>query len=227
MSPAWPRCSSPPWAERPAGGNEAAAEVWLSKLPSRLTLSPDEATRLRARLVWFGAKGVVLAKAKKTLGDATHEEKEFCAWSATVAAGATGDVGKPQVAVLEAIHDALGVPRSSLYSGLNASIGEAATSASEPGASVGGGRGSGASHLAARRGGRTVGHRPSRSASAPRPTGSPACSPYIFVEEEQPPELAEDARGGPLAGTGRRTRGAPDPTSLAHGMATRRISTAR
>ncbi len=182
-----------------SGGNEAAAEVWLSKLPSRLTLSPDEATRLRARLVWFGAKGVVLAKAKKTLGDATHEEKEFCAWSATVAAGATGDVGKPQVAVLEAIHDALGVPRSSLYSGLNASIGEAATSASEP--------------VLVSEEVAEAAHPISRPVVAAGPSDIDRLDRIraetdrvsrmladIFVEEEQPPELAEDARGGPLAG---------------------------
>ena len=114
------------------GGNRAATEHWLSKVPTRLKLSPDETTRLRARLAWYETKAVTLAKAKKLLGDASPEEKEFCAWSATVAAGATGDIGKAQIAALEAIHDSLGVPRSTLYAGLHAGIGAATTSAGEP-----------------------------------------------------------------------------------------------
>ena len=73
-----------------------------------------------------------MAKAKRLLGDATPEEKEFCAWSATVTAGATGEVGKPQIALLEGIYDALGVPRAALYVGLHAGIGAAAVDAEEP-----------------------------------------------------------------------------------------------
>ena len=65
--------------------NETVANLWLSKLPSRLSLSPEETTRLRARLAWFGAKGVAMTKAKKMLGDATREERELCAWSACAA----------------------------------------------------------------------------------------------------------------------------------------------
>ncbi len=114
------------------GRTQAAADYWLSKVPSRVSLTQDETTRLRARLVWFGTKAVTLAKAKKLLGDATQEEKEFCAWSATVAAGATGHVGKPQIAALEAIHDSLGVPRGALYAGLHAVIGAASAPAKEP-----------------------------------------------------------------------------------------------
>jgi hypothetical protein len=41
-------------------------------------------------------------------------------------------VGKPQLAMLEAIHDALDVPRASLYAGLHAGIGAAADAAHEP-----------------------------------------------------------------------------------------------
>jgi hypothetical protein len=69
---------------------------------------------------------------KRMLGEATLEERELCAWSATVATGATGTVGKPQIAVLEAIHDALSIPRKALYAGLHAGLGEASVSADEP-----------------------------------------------------------------------------------------------
>ena len=108
------------------------ADHWLSRLPSRLSLTSDQTTRLRARLAWLVGKNVSLMKVKRALGDATPDEKEFCAWSATVAAGATGSVGKPQVALLEAIHDALAVPRGTLYAGLHAGIGAATSAADEP-----------------------------------------------------------------------------------------------
>ena len=183
------------------GSTQTAAELWLSELPSRLRLSPDEATRLRARLAWLGTKGVALTKAKRTLGEATQEEKEFCAWSATVAAGATGDVGKPQVAVLEAIHDALGLPRSTVYSGLHAGIGAAAAAANEP--------------ILVSDEVREVVHPIPRPSSESGPMDGElgrlniiraetnrvsALLAEIFVEEEQPPEPVEDTDGGPLAG---------------------------
>ena len=114
------------------GGATMVADHWLSRLPSRLTLTADQTTRLRARLAWLNGKPVTLAKARRVLGDATADERELCAWSATVAAGAAGDVGKPQVALLEAIHDALEVPRGILYAGLHAGIGAATTAADEP-----------------------------------------------------------------------------------------------
>lgn len=110
----------------------SVADHWLSRLPSRLSLTSDQTTRLRARLSWLVGKNVSLAKAKRALGDAKPDEKEFCAWSATVAAGATGSVGKPQVALLEAIHDALAVPRGTLYAELHAGIGAATSAAEEP-----------------------------------------------------------------------------------------------
>jgi hypothetical protein len=68
----------------------------------------------------------------RMLGEATLEERELCAWSATVATGAVGTVGTQQIAMLEAIHDALGVPRAALYAGLHAGVGAASASADEP-----------------------------------------------------------------------------------------------
>jgi hypothetical protein len=183
------------------GASQAAADHWLCNVPSRLSLTPDEALRLRARLAWLGTRSVTLAKAKKLLVDATQEEKEFCAWSATVAAGATGDVGKPQIAALEAIHDALGVPRGVLYSGLHAGIGAAAQGATEP--------------ILVSDEVREVVHPIPR----PRLVGEPlhagaghldriraetervsAMLAEIFVEEEPTPPSREDAHAGPLAG---------------------------
>jgi hypothetical protein len=110
----------------------SVADHWLLRLPCRLSLTSDQTTRLRARLAWLVGKNVSLAKAKRALGDATRDEREFCAWSATVAAGATGSVGKPQVALLEAIHDALSIPRGALYAELHADIGAAASAVDEP-----------------------------------------------------------------------------------------------
>ncbi len=119
---------------RTAEGGVAAriADHWLSRLPSRLSLKADQTARLRARLAWLDGKPVTLARAKRVLGDATADEREFCAWSATAAAGAAGEVAKPQVALLEAIHDALEVPRGTLYAGLHAGIGAATFAAGEP-----------------------------------------------------------------------------------------------
>ena len=144
---------------------------------------------------------MALAKAKRTLGEATQEEKEFCIWSATMAMGAIGEVGKPQIAVLETIYDALGVPRSALYSGLHASLGAAAVAANEP--------------VLVSDEVREVAHPIQRP---PVETGSMAAESgrldriradtdrvskmlsEIFVEEEQPFQPAEDSNGGPLAG---------------------------
>lgn len=113
-------------------GIEAIAEFWVSRVPPRLSLTSDQLIRLRARLAWLATRHVTLLKAKKLLGDATSEEREFCAWSATAAAGATGAVGKAEVAILEAIYDALSVSRHTLYAGLHEGIGAAAAAANEP-----------------------------------------------------------------------------------------------
>jgi hypothetical protein len=111
---------------------ENAEEFWLSQFPSRLALPMDQIIRLRARLAWYRTNNVSLARVKRMLGEATLEEREFCAWSATVVAGASGSVDKSQVAVLEAIHDALRVPRTTLYIGLHAGIGAANAGVDEP-----------------------------------------------------------------------------------------------
>jgi hypothetical protein len=55
-----------------------AAEHWLSMMPSHLSLTSEQTTRLRARLIWLGTKSVTLAKAKKLLSDATTEEGVLC-----------------------------------------------------------------------------------------------------------------------------------------------------
>ena len=107
-------------------------EFWLSQLPSRLSLSTARLARLRARLTWYRTNNVTMPRVKRMLGEATKEERELCAWSATVATGAIGTVGKPQIATLEAIHDALGIPRASLYTGLHIGLGAANTGAEEP-----------------------------------------------------------------------------------------------
>ena len=114
---------------RPA---EELEQFWLSKLASRSSLSADQVTQLRARLAWLRTSDSSLYRMKRMLGEATLEERELCAWSATVATGASGTVGKPQIAMLEAIHDALSVPRAALYAGLHAGLGEASVSADEP-----------------------------------------------------------------------------------------------
>jgi hypothetical protein len=119
-------------AKAAQGSADELEEFWLSQLPSRLSLSPDQMTRLRARLAWLRTSAVSISMMSRMLGDATLEERELCAWSATVATGATGTVGKPQIAMLEAIHDALSVPRATLYTGLHAGLGAATVSADEP-----------------------------------------------------------------------------------------------
>lgn len=113
-------------------GAEEIAKIWLPKAALRLPLTFDQELRVEARLAWLSTKHVTVLKAKKLLGEATFEDREFCAWSVTVAAGMTGTVGKVEVAILEAIYDALSVPRHTLYAGLHEGIGAAAKAASEP-----------------------------------------------------------------------------------------------
>jgi hypothetical protein len=107
-------------------------EGWLSSLPSRVSLTTGQIARLRARLAWLVTQNITLTKARRQLGDVTEEEREFCAWSATVAACAAGTVSKPQIAVLEAIYDRLGLSKGALYAGLHARIGATAATADEP-----------------------------------------------------------------------------------------------
>ena len=183
-----------------AGAADKVEVFWVSQLASRLSLSADQMTRLRARLVWLRTNAVGLPSVKRMLGELTLEEREFCAWSATVAMGATGTVGKPQIAILEAIHDALGVPRGALYVGLHAGLGAANVGADEP-VSV-------------------SDEHPEVVHPIPRPPTTEAAGPDvdrlarirvetervsamladIFAENETVPELPEFASEGPLAG---------------------------
>jgi hypothetical protein len=113
-------------------GTEEIAKIWLPKAALRLPLTSDQQMRVEARLAWLSTKHVTVLKAKKLLGDATVEEREFCAWSVTLAVGMTGAVGKAEVAILEAIYDSLSVSRHMLYAGLHEGIDSATTAASEP-----------------------------------------------------------------------------------------------
>jgi hypothetical protein len=107
-------------------------DFWLSKLSSRLPLAASHIERLRVRLAWYRASNAAIPRMRRMLGDATAEERELCAWSATIATGATGSVYKPQIEALEAIYDNLGVARSNLYTDLHAGIAAAVSGADEP-----------------------------------------------------------------------------------------------
>lgn len=107
-------------------------EFWLSRLRSRLTLPASEIDRLRALLAWYRTSNAAIPRIKPFLGKATSDEYEFCAWSATVAIGATGNVDKPQIAALEAIYDDFGVARGALYTELHAGMAAAISGADEP-----------------------------------------------------------------------------------------------
>ena len=111
---------------------ETVAETWLGRVPSRLQLTAEETARLRARLGWLRGAEFSIARLKNALEDAQPEEIEFCAWSAAVAAGASGTVEKSKIALLEKICDALQVPRGSVYSWLHADLGTATAPADEP-----------------------------------------------------------------------------------------------
>jgi hypothetical protein len=114
------------------GKDVAVAQHWLAAVPSRLRLTAGQLVRLRAQLAWRATNRLTVPRAMRMLGDATLEEREFCAWSATEAAIATGQLDKPQIAVLEHIYDLLGIAHSRLYAGLHADIGAAVTDADEP-----------------------------------------------------------------------------------------------
>jgi hypothetical protein len=107
-------------------------EFWLSQLPSRLILPSFQTERLRARLALYRTSNVAIQKVKRLLGDATPEERELCAWSATIATGFSGNIDKRQIAELEAVYDALGVTRNILYTGLHASVAAATDGADSP-----------------------------------------------------------------------------------------------
>ncbi len=175
-------------------------DFWLSQLPSRLSLPTDQMIRLRARLVWYRTNTGSLSKVKRMLGEATLEEREFCAWSATIAAGVRGNVDNPQIAMLEAIHDALSVPRTALYVGLHAGIGATAAGTDEPVAVSD--EAAEVLHLiprppAAEPNGPDMDRLARIRADTERVSAMLA---DIFAENEPVPEIPEQAGQGPLAG---------------------------
>jgi TerB N-terminal domain/TerB-C domain len=116
-------------AKTAASAADRIESFWISQIPSRLSLTPDEMTLLRARLAWLRTRSISLTKMKRLLEDASSDERAFCAWSATVAVGATGTPEKSRIALLEAMHDTLGVPRARLYAALHAGIATASEAA--------------------------------------------------------------------------------------------------
>lgn len=108
------------------------AKIWLPEAALRLSLTSDQKIRVEARLAWLSKKHVTFSRAKKLLGEATVEEREFCAWSATLATGMTGATSKAEVAILEVIYDSLSVSRHTLYASLHEIISAVAKAASEP-----------------------------------------------------------------------------------------------
>lgn len=187
-------------AGRFGGDADKIAEFWLTRVPSRLSLTSSQVIRLRARLAWLATKSVTLPQSSRLLSDATLEEREFCAWSATAAAGIAGSVGKPQIAMLEAIYDALAVPRSALYAGLHAGIGAATGAADDP--------------IVVADGVEDEPHPIPPPPSSVRPNSElgrlariraeteqvSAMLADIFVDEESRPDTPEPAGEGPLAG---------------------------
>ena len=112
---------------------EPVEATWLEQARLRLKLPPHELVRLRAKLWWLrGSHSSGLAKAKRLLTNCSAPDRETVAWSAAVAAGAGGLVGREQVAVLEAIYDKLDVPRQALYAALHAAAAASAPAAAEP-----------------------------------------------------------------------------------------------
>lgn len=118
---------------RTAGAGATFVEqAWLAQIRSRLTLTPGEWLRLNARLLWLRRSSAGVAKAKRLLAGATAEQRETVAWSAAIAAASGGIVGKPEVAILEAIYDKLEVPRRTLYTTIHTSVAALAVPAVEP-----------------------------------------------------------------------------------------------
>jgi hypothetical protein len=114
---------------------EAAAvveEAWLRQLRERLVLLEGEVLRLRAKLAWTRGSSIGLAKVTRLLADADLEDRTLAAWSATVAAVACGVPDTARIAMLEAIHDKLGVPRTHLYSSMHTAVAAGARGATTP-----------------------------------------------------------------------------------------------
>lgn len=111
---------------------EAGEEAWLARLPGRLALSDEEKRRLQARLAWLRGKKISPAKARRRLAQGNDAQRVLCAWSATIAVVAQGNVGPAEIVRLERIHDALAVPRAALYTELHAGLGAVQAAADEP-----------------------------------------------------------------------------------------------
>jgi hypothetical protein len=118
-----------------AGSAEGATvieEAWLLQLRERLALHEGEVLRLRAKLAWARRSSTGLAKATRLLGNADPEDRTLAAWSATIAAVSCGVPNKPRIAMLEAIYDKLGVPRTHLYSTMHTAVAAGARGAAAP-----------------------------------------------------------------------------------------------
>ena len=113
-------------------GADRVRKAWLEKVPSRMALTAEQTAWLKAQLAWLSTRPATLARAKRVLGEASEEEREFCAWSATTAAAATMKIEKPQVQLLEGIYKSLDVPRGKLYTELHSGIAASVTPADEP-----------------------------------------------------------------------------------------------
>ena len=119
-------------ASRETDQGVAAVNEWCERAGSQLGLSPGQAVRLRAKIAWLRTKPLSLAKVLRMLGDASPDEREFCAHSAAAVAVSSGAVDKANLAALEKICDRIGVPRGSLYSALHSGLGQASPAADEP-----------------------------------------------------------------------------------------------
>ena len=117
-------------ADAPHG--ETATRDWVEGVRSRFALTPSQAARLQAKVSWQRYRPQGLAKILKALAEATDDEKRFHAASAVDVAVASGGADKATIAVLEKIHDRLGVSRNTLYSTLHSGLGRASQPADGP-----------------------------------------------------------------------------------------------
>lgn len=107
-------------------------ERWLDKAGERLALQAGDVLRLRARLHWLRRSATNPAKAGRLMKDAGPEDREFAAWSATIATLAAGPPDKPRLIALEAIYDKLEVPRRALYATMHGAVAAETQGAAQP-----------------------------------------------------------------------------------------------
>jgi hypothetical protein len=93
-------------------------ERWLAAQVSEGWPDAGLLVRLRARLAWLDRENPSVARAVRMLGEATGEERDFCA-AAAVTAGALAGTGNRVTSLLEEIHVALKLPRDRLYAALH------------------------------------------------------------------------------------------------------------